>query len=58
MTILELDDILRLLYEEELEGRDMQPLYEPFIHIQNKILINYKNFREDYRTKLNAAEAK
>jgi len=30
ITIVELDDILRILYEKELEGRDLSELYEPF----------------------------
>jgi len=53
VTVVELDDILRLLYEEELEGRDLGTLYEPFIHVHNKILINYKLFRDDLVKKIN-----
>jgi len=30
VTVVELDDILRLLYPEELEGRDLTEIYEPF----------------------------
>lgn len=57
VTVVELDDILRLLYEEELEGRDLTAIFEPFIHIHNKILINYKNFREAIVPKVHALEA-
>ena len=46
VTVVEIDDILRLLYEDELDGRDLTPLYEPFLLNNNKILINYKNFRD------------
>ena len=57
VTVVELDDILRLLYEEELEGRDLSALYEPYIHIHNKILINYKTFRDALMPRVNALEA-
>lgn len=56
VTVVELDDILRLLYEEELAGRDLQGLYEPFIHLTNKVIVSYKNFREEYTKKLQAVE--
>ena len=52
ITVVELDDILRLLYEEELEGRDLTELYEPFCSIQNKILVDYKGFRERINAKI------
>ena len=56
ITVVELDDIIRLLYEEELEGRDLSALYEPFIHIHNKILINFKHFRDDIVKKIAQVE--
>jgi hypothetical protein len=46
VTVTELDDILRILYPEELEGRDLSTIYEPFCQPSNKILIDYKAFRE------------
>ena len=30
VTVVELDDIMRLLYPDELEGRDLTEIYEPF----------------------------
>jgi len=57
VTVVELDDILRILYEEELEGRDLTALYEPFLQMNNKILINYKNFREAMTQKVHTLEA-
>ena len=30
ITMVELDDILRILYEKELEGKDLAAIYEPF----------------------------
>lgn len=57
ITVVELDDILRLLYEEELEGRDLTELYEPFCSIQNKILVDWKGFRDKITTKMREIEA-
>ena len=57
VTVVELDDIIRMLYEEELEGRDLQALYEPFIHVNNKILISYKTFRDWIAQKVADLEA-
>ena len=30
VTVVELDDIMSLLYPDELEGRDLTEIYEPF----------------------------
>lgn len=30
VTVTELDDILKILYPQELENRDLQQIYEPF----------------------------
>ena len=52
VTIVELDDILRLLFEEQLEGKDLSQLYEPYCSVANKILIDYKAFKESITTKM------
>jgi len=52
VTIVELDDILRILYPIDLDGKDLSSIYEPFCSVQNKILINYKEFREMISTKM------
>ena len=56
VTVVELDDILRILYEQELEGKDLTELYEPFCSIQNKILVDYKGFRDTIISKLREIE--
>ena len=30
VTVVEIDDILRILYPTELEGKDLSDVYEPF----------------------------
>ena len=52
VTIVELDDILRILYPDDLDGKDLSSIYEPFCSVQNKILINYKEFREMIASKM------
>lgn len=56
ITVVELDDILRILYEDELEGRDLSELYEPYCSIQNKILVDYRGFRENLHKKIKEIE--
>ena len=33
VTVVEMDDILRILYDEELYGRDLTDVYEPFCQV-------------------------
>lgn len=56
ITVVELDDILRILYEDDLEGRDLTELYEPFCSIQNKILVDYRGFRDNLNRKIKEIE--
>jgi len=44
VTRTELDDILKMLYPNELANRDLIPIIKTFSSIQNKILIDYKSF--------------
>ena len=46
VTQTELDDILKILFADELGGRDLTKLIKPFCSIQNKILVDYKKFRD------------
>jgi hypothetical protein len=46
VTATELDDILKLYYPEALEPRTILPLIKKFSSIQNRILVDYKGFRE------------
>ena len=52
VTVVEIDDILRILYPEQLEGRDLTEIYEPFCSANNKILLDYKAFRDMLHTKM------
>lgn len=47
VTSTELDDIVRLAYGKELTGKSLKQLFRPYSSIQNKILIDYKRFRDD-----------
>ena len=46
-----MDDILRIYYEEELTGKDIKNIFKPFASIQNRILIDYKKFRDHLMAK-------
>lgn len=46
VTVTELDDILKLNYGDILESRDLIPIIKKFSSIQNRILIDYKGFRD------------
>ena len=46
VTSTELDDILRISYKKELEGKNVKAIFRPYSSIQNKILIDYKKFRD------------
>ena len=46
VTTTELDDILKICYKKELEDKNLKYIFQPFSSIQNKILIDYKKFRD------------
>lgn len=46
VTVTELDDILKICYKKELADKNLKTIYAPFASIQNKILIDYKKFRD------------
>ena len=56
VTVVELDDILRILYPEQLEDRDLSAIYEPFLAPSNKILIDYKAFKDLLNSKIRVIE--
>lgn len=56
VTVVEIDDVLRILYPEELEGRDLADIYEPFCSSNNKILLDYRALRDSINAKLKAIE--
>jgi reverse gyrase len=46
VTSTELDDILKVIYKEELQDKDLKPMLKKYASIQNRILIDYKQFRD------------
>ena len=42
VTSTELDDILKIIYSEELKNKDLKPMLKKYASIQNRILIDYK----------------
>ena len=51
VTSTELDDILKIYYKE-LETKSLKQIFRPFSSIQNKILIDYKKFRDSILEKI------
>ena len=49
----ELDDILKLTYSEELSKKDTRPLMRKYASIQNRVLVDYKKFRESILEQVN-----
>ena len=52
VTTTELDDILKYHLPTELSNRSLKPLFKPFASIQNRILIDYKKWKETLRQRL------
>jgi hypothetical protein len=46
VTKTEMEDILKLKYPDHFENKDLIPIIKKFQSIQNKILIDYKAFRD------------
>jgi len=46
VTKNELDDIIKQLYKEELGDKDIGPFIGKFSSLQNKILIDYRSFKD------------
>ena len=47
ITKTELDDIIKVLFEKELQNRDLSEIIKPYQSINNKILVDYKRFVEN-----------
>ena len=47
VTSTELDDILKMIYKSELADKDLKPMLKKYASIQNRILIDYKQFRDN-----------
>lgn len=46
VTSTELDDIIKIIYKEELGNRDLKNIIKKYSSIQNRILIDYKKFKD------------
>jgi hypothetical protein len=57
VTATELDDIFKIYYKEELGNKDLKLLLKPYASIQNRILIDYKAFKDNLIKKLKAVNA-
>lgn len=57
VTHSELDDIMKMNYPKELSSRDVLPIIKKFSSVQNKILIDYKGFRDMLRLEVNKYQA-
>ena len=53
VTSTELDDILKICYKEELKDKNLKDIFRPFASIQNRILLDYKRFRDILLKRLN-----
>lgn len=52
VTSTELDDILKIVYKNDLYNKDLMPIIKPYASIQNRILIDYKKFRDHIVTEI------
>lgn len=52
VTSTELDDILKIVYKDELYNKDLIPIIRQYASIQNRILIDYKKFRDHIVTEI------
>jgi Ca2+-binding EF-hand superfamily protein len=46
VTSTELDDIFKIIYKEDLNNKDISHIIRKYSSIQNRILIDYKKFKE------------
>ena len=52
VTSTELDDILKISYKSELKSKNLKEMFKPYASIQNRILIDYKKFRDTLLAKM------
>ena len=58
VTQTELDDILKILFKQELENVTLKPIFLPFTSLANKVLVDYKKFRDYIVRELEDSKAK
>lgn len=54
ITTTELDDILKLNYKEKLANKDLRLMMRKYASIQNRVLVDYKAFRDSILSQLRA----
>lgn len=52
VTTTELDDILKINYKEDLINRDLRMIMKKYASIQNRVLVDYKKFRDSLVSQL------
>jgi Ca2+-binding EF-hand superfamily protein len=58
ITTTELDDILKLNYKSELANRDLRLIMRKYASIQNRVLVDYKKFRDSIIDQVKKLEEK
>ena len=56
VTKTELDDIIKVLFPDELKDKDLTEIIKPYQSIQNKILVDYKSFVDNIVKKRDLVE--
>jgi len=56
ITTTELDDILKLNYKEKLANKDLRLMMRKYASIQNRVLVDYKAFRDSILSQLRALD--
>ena len=46
VTITEVDDVLKLMYPNEFESKNLEPLFMKFTSLNSKSMISYKKFEQ------------
>jgi hypothetical protein len=57
VTTTELDDILKMNYKEELGNKDLRLIMRKYASIQNRVLVDYKRFRDSIIEQVKALDA-
>jgi Ca2+-binding EF-hand superfamily protein len=53
VTITELEDIVKIVYQQELSDKDVVTYLKKYRSIQNKILVDYKHFKASILKQVN-----
>lgn len=56
VTWNEMEDILKILYPEELRGKNLKQVLKPFCSSLNKVLLDYKYFKGFIRSAIRGGD--